>query len=81
MSGERGQHPAPSRRPTPTPVSSLPTTPPPHPDPSASPSIFAINHALPEWLPPIVAGHRLDVWTFDAIRAIAKRIEALEATQ
>lgn len=51
-----------------------------------NPSRFAgdvslIAHMVPEWLPPVVAGTRVDIWTAEAILAIAKRIEALEATQ
>ncbi len=43
--------------------------------------VSQMAHMVPEWLPPVVAGTRVDIWTAEAILAIARRIEALEANQ
>ena len=36
-----------------------------------------IADMVPEWLPPVVTHGRVDIWTMQAILAIAKRIDEM----
>lgn len=42
--------------------------------------VSRIVDMVPEWLPPVVTGGRVDIWTMQAILAIAKRIDEIEAS-